>query len=260
MDQMQPVVFCADDFGISPGVNRAILELARLQRISAVSCMVNYPDWAQAASELKTFSSDLDVGLHVQLNSVKEIRNSRKYIRRQIEKFNSTFMRWPDFIDGHQHVHQLPGVRKEILLAIKKAPKKIYTRQTSMPKRGFWWMQPKNVAINILGQRYFEMAVRNKIEVNDQFLGVYDFRVKTAQEMLARFKATAQLIRGKHPIWMVHPGIVDDVLKRRDSLLRPRELEFEVLKSQVWADFLLQRKIKVSRFSAMSLTGFLQFF
>lgn len=260
MGQVQPVVFCADDYGISPGVNRAIIDLASRQRISAISCMVNYPDWADSASQLRDFGADIDFGLHVQLKTVKELRHPRKYIRRQIDKFNETFLRWPDFIDGHHHVHQFPGVRRHILAAIKKAPKKIYTRQTSLTKRGTWWLQPKAVAIHMLGTKFFQMAKRNNIPVNDCFLGVYNFKVKSAAEVLNRYKIMAEGIRGKHPIWMVHPGFVDEYLVGRDPLHKPREFEYEVLKSKAWGHFLEERRIKIARFSAMSLTDFLQFF
>ena len=36
------MIICADDFGISNGVSEGIIELVFMDRVSAVSCMINY--------------------------------------------------------------------------------------------------------------------------------------------------------------------------------------------------------------------------
>lgn len=33
----------------------------------------------------------------------------------QLERFIQLMGRWPDFIDGHQHVHQFPLIRKAMM-------------------------------------------------------------------------------------------------------------------------------------------------
>jgi len=40
------IVLCADDYGIAPGVGRAIRDLLDRGRLSATSCMVVSPDFA----------------------------------------------------------------------------------------------------------------------------------------------------------------------------------------------------------------------
>jgi hypothetical protein len=42
-------------------------------------------------------------------------RSIRAEIRLQLNAFEAALGRAPDYIDGHQHVHQLPGVRAELL-------------------------------------------------------------------------------------------------------------------------------------------------
>src|SRR5690606_37896818 len=39
----------ADDYGLSPGVSRAILSLAERGRLSGTSCMTLFDDWAESA-------------------------------------------------------------------------------------------------------------------------------------------------------------------------------------------------------------------
>lgn len=66
---MQPtcrLIITADDFGLSPGVNRAVAELARLRLVTAASLMVAEPAAAEAV-ELARELPSLDVGLHAVL-------------------------------------------------------------------------------------------------------------------------------------------------------------------------------------------------
>ena len=46
---MRHLCVCADDFGMSPGINAAVLELAELGKISATSGMVRRGAWAAGA-------------------------------------------------------------------------------------------------------------------------------------------------------------------------------------------------------------------
>ncbi|WP_425355220.1 ChbG/HpnK family deacetylase [Ramlibacter agri] len=39
------IVVCADHFGTDPAINAAALDLARMGRVSAISCMVGAPSW-----------------------------------------------------------------------------------------------------------------------------------------------------------------------------------------------------------------------
>lgn len=56
------LVFNADDFGMSRGVNNAIINLAINRKISATTVMVNMPFWRQVVDLLKL--EYFDIGLH----------------------------------------------------------------------------------------------------------------------------------------------------------------------------------------------------
>src|SRR5690606_37121386 len=137
---------CADDFGLSPGVSAGIAQLARSQCISAVSCLTNMPDLNQSAPAFADFPSSVAVGLHINLTEGKPLSPEltalwpalpslprlmarahlgllpKAAVQREIEAqwgaFVSLTGQRPQFVDGHQHVHQFPGVRTAMLRAL----------------------------------------------------------------------------------------------------------------------------------------------
>jgi predicted glycoside hydrolase/deacetylase ChbG (UPF0249 family) len=134
------IILCADDFGISEEVDRAILPLAAGGRLSAVSCMSLGPLWERDAPALK--ATGVSAGLHVTLTQMAPLTQTsllpsektlflkswtrtlnrvatEKEVRAQFEKFIAVYGAPPAFIDGHQHVHVLPVVR-DIVLSLRK--------------------------------------------------------------------------------------------------------------------------------------------
>jgi chitin disaccharide deacetylase len=138
------VILCADDFALSDGVSRGIEELALARRLSATSAIVTLPDWERHAAVLARLRAYLAIGLHVNLTLgtplgamprlaredelpgigalVREsltggirIGEVAAEIERQLDRFTAGTGFPPDFIDGHQHVHALPRVRRALL-------------------------------------------------------------------------------------------------------------------------------------------------
>ena len=71
--ELRNVVLCADDFGISPGVNRAILDLLEKRRLSAVSCMSVFPEFASDAAKLLAHAVHASLGLHLTLTHERSL-------------------------------------------------------------------------------------------------------------------------------------------------------------------------------------------
>src|SRR3712207_8054014 len=146
---MHRVVLCADDFGLTEGVSGGILDLARRGRLSATSVMSHRPCWRILAPELAGLGGSLGVGLHLTLSLGRPLGAMRQFapggvfppfadvlrksflrklpadeirqqIDRQLSAFEAAFWRPPPFVDGHQHVHVLPGVREPLLAAIER--------------------------------------------------------------------------------------------------------------------------------------------
>src|ERR1700716_4513388 len=154
---------CADDYGLSPGVNRAIRDLIERGRLNATSVMVVGPaigrDEVSALRAAVAHSPRCSIGLHVTLTA--PFRPLTMYfqplygglflgfpkllraglLRRldpeiihaelmaQLSAFNEMFGRAPDFVDGHQHAQLFPGVRDAFLTAVKEAAPNAWVRQ-----------------------------------------------------------------------------------------------------------------------------------
>src|SRR3981081_1720845 len=146
---------CADDYGLSPGVNRAIRDLIERGRLNATSVMV--VGRAMARDEISTLrtaatnSPRCAIGLHVTLTAPfrpltmhfqpldggmflafpkllragllrqldPEIVHAELMV--QLAAFSELFGRAPDFVDGHQHAQLFPVVRDAFLSAVKEA-------------------------------------------------------------------------------------------------------------------------------------------
>lgn len=116
----------ADDFGLSPGVNRGIIEAAERGILTSASLMVRQPAAAAAAARAKN-GLKISVGLHLDLGEwvfkngewvplYSVVRTDDRAavaaeVERQIAEFHTLMARSPTHIDSHQHVHRDDPVR-----------------------------------------------------------------------------------------------------------------------------------------------------
>ena len=134
---LKPVIVCADDFAFSEGVSLAIAQLASQERINAASVMVLSPRWPGDAALLQGQHGRIDVGLHLDWTSPLAVvaghglplgramarslaggfdpAQVTGVIERQLDAFEAQWKAAPDHVDGHQHVHQFPGIRRPLL-------------------------------------------------------------------------------------------------------------------------------------------------
>jgi hypothetical protein len=255
---------CADDYGISPGVNRAIRDLIEKRRLNATSAMVVGPaigrDEASALKAAAGTNPRCAIGLHVTLTApfrpltmhFRPIEGGlflphTKLLRRgltgrldseliytelmvQFTTFVDLFGRSPDFVDGHQHVQLFPGVRKAFLAAVKEAAPNAWIRQCGRDRP---WVQgldsPKALVLDILSAQFRRRAARTQLTFNPAFAGAYDFSKEPEFGPLMR-----QFLQGmpEAGVVMCHPGIVDDVLVSLDPLTVQREREYEFFRGE----------------------------
>src|SRR5262249_43449486 len=65
------MIVCADDYGLSDGIDEAILDLCRRGKLTAVSCMVGLERCsAESMAPLCELKSSVDIGLHLCLTYV----------------------------------------------------------------------------------------------------------------------------------------------------------------------------------------------
>src|SRR5256885_16031606 len=83
-DAQSKIVLCADDYGLSRGVSRGIRELLTMRRLSATSCMVVFPEFAEDGALLRPFVEEADIGLHFTLTKDRPLSSVlvRGWLRR----------------------------------------------------------------------------------------------------------------------------------------------------------------------------------
>jgi len=108
------VIFNADDFGYSRGVNRGITVAHERGVVTSASLMVNAPATEEAV-ELARRHPRLSVGLHVNFTNEAEAlfdlesrELCRQELRAQYDRFLALMGERPTHLDSHQHVHRHP--------------------------------------------------------------------------------------------------------------------------------------------------------
>jgi predicted glycoside hydrolase/deacetylase ChbG (UPF0249 family) len=266
---------CADDYGISPGVNRAIRDLIENGRLNATSAMVVGPamgrDEVNALTAATKVNPRCAIGLHVTLTApfrpltmhfrptegglflphTKLLRRSlmgrldseliHTEVTVQLAAFVDLFGRPPDFVDGHQHVQLYPGVRAAFLAAVKTGAPDAWIRQCGRDRP---WVQrldsPKALVLDVLSAQFRKRAARAKRPFNPAFAGAYDFSKAAEFGALMR-----QFLHGmpEAGVVMCHPGIVDDVLISLDPLTVQREREYEFLRGEQFLPLLAANEV-----------------
>lgn len=245
------MIVCADDYGLREDIDRAILELCRLNKLSAVSCMVLFKRCdAESLSELLAHQASVDIGLHLCLTdeglpsalpppegklpqfkpllrrAVLGRINPREMFRQisvQYELFVTKCGRYPDHIDGHLHAHQLPGVRVALADFVQSLPsaQRPYVRNTRMSigsirRQKLPWL--KASCLGVFGRRMQSALRAVPAPTNDGFAGLYDFKQwRRYPGYLPRFMAC---LREPNGILVVHPGFAEDWRRQEFESLR----------------------------------------
>ena len=247
---------CADDFGLHAGVNEAVSRLADSSRLHAVGALVGAPAWNSGAAVLRRLDTHgLDIGLHLDFTEFPVLPGSRKSlgrllaqsllhrlsraqiraeIRTQLDIYESVLGHGPAFVDGHQHVHQLPGIRDELLaeLAERYGKNLPWIRRTRVVPES-WPGHPvssrlKACVIEWLGARRLSVAAcRLGFSQNRGLLGVYDFAGGQARYS-ALLRAWLRAARDAD-LLMCHPGLGQHSVPSHGAA---RAAEYQVLSSR----------------------------
>jgi hypothetical protein len=270
---------CADDYGISPGVDTAIRDLIVRGRLNATSVMVAAPSFGRsAATALDNLNSEhkrVAIGLHVTLTGPfgplsREFRPlvdeafpplasmlQRALLRRldrsalqaevtlQLQAFIQAFGRPPDFVDGHQHVHLFPQVRDAVPAAVRQAAPDAWLRQCGRqsPLRSRF-ADRKALLLDVLSRGVRRRAAALGIRTNTAFAGTYDFG--DPADFAALFPRFLQDLPDGSLV-MCHPGFVDDELRRLDPLTTLREREYAYFISDAFPRVLAAHGVALAR-------------
>ena len=257
---------CADDYGISPGVNRAICDLIERGRLNATSVMMVGPaidrGEIEALEAAARQSARCAIGLHVTLTAPfrpltmyfrpadgdmflpfpKLLRAGlarrldreiiRAEVKAQLASFSERFGRAPDFVDGHQHAQLFPQVRDAFVEAVSEAAPAAWVRQGGrnqpLARR---LREPKALVLDLLSAQFRRRARAADLNFNPGFAGAYDFTRNADFAALMR-----EFIEGlpEEGLIMCHPGFVDETLRGLDPMTDVREREHAFLASEAF--------------------------
>jgi predicted glycoside hydrolase/deacetylase ChbG (UPF0249 family) len=272
------IVLCADDYGISPGVNAAIRDLIARGRLNATSAMVVAASLteseAAALAGLKRDMPQLQIGLHFTLTApfrpasgtyaplkrdtfltlpatlgsalIARLDRDRiaQEMRAQIGAFAQRFGFFPDYVDGHQHVQIFPQIRDAAIAVMRDMLPNAWMRQcgriTPLAARV---ADRKGMLLDMMSKAFRKRAAAAGVAFNPAFAGAYDFGVNP--DFAALFPGFLDGLPDRSVV-MCHPGFVDDELRALDPLTNLREREFAFFASDAFPDILRSHRVTLS--------------
>jgi predicted glycoside hydrolase/deacetylase ChbG (UPF0249 family) len=226
--------------------------------------MVNLAHWPAAAQRLRVHRGHLSIGLHLNLTlgaptgPMPRVAPGRQLPRlnrlmahaaldprvraelraemeRQLDHFEAGLGFPPDHLDGHQHVHVLPGVRGALLETVQRRyPHKPpllrdpTDRLSALAARSA--AVSKALAVSALALGFAAAARARGLPVNDSFGGFssFDERSPYSGELACALRQP-----GRRHLVMCHPGHPDAELASLDPVASRRQMEYEALMREV---------------------------
>ena len=281
-DAPRRIRLCADDYGISEGVNRAIRDLIARGRLNATSIMMAGPAATRTEiAALREAARDraCALGLHVTLTApfrpltmhflpldggafptlgamlrTATLRRLdpemlRAEIAAQLAAFTDIAGCAPDYVDGHQHVQLFPQARDAFLAAVKDAAPGAWVRQCGRaaaphrPSGENFTARAKTALLDSLSRAFRRRCASAGIACNPAFAGAYDY-TRTTDFGRAIDGFLTGLPDGG--LVMCHPGFVDDTLRQLDPLTDQREREYAFLAGDDFVRLLARQNVTLA--------------
>ncbi|HAS64301.1 MAG TPA: chitin disaccharide deacetylase [Vibrio sp.] len=242
------VIFNADDFGLTEGVNNGIVAAFRHGVVRSTTFMVDMPGEAHAVT-LAASMPDLKIGLHLRFTAGKPLTGHKSLVDEHgLFPAISGFWQKRDFdpveiyeevvaqvehylalglelshIDGHHHAHTHPQIAPIVYEVAK---------QYGVPLRG----------VGLAGQEEYGC----RYHFTEQF---YDAKITVshAKQLMLEHEEQCDVLEV-----MCHPALVDAQLRSMSSYLAQREQELETLTSVEFISFLRERDIQVTDYSVLT--------
>jgi predicted glycoside hydrolase/deacetylase ChbG (UPF0249 family) len=264
------LALCADDFGLGTGISAGIAALAHARRLTAVSCITNSPRWGADAALLRGLPDSVDVGLHLNFTEGRPLSSRlarhwprlpglarliaqahlgllplsemRNEVHAQLAAFLEAHGSAPRFVDGHQHVHHLPGLRGVILDMVEHVQPLPAIRSTAhVLGPGFG---VKRWLIERTGGRGLGRALARRVLAhNATLLGAYDFEAVDYGAWMRRWLAA---LPDEGALLFCHPGAPTDS-DPADAIAPARRRELSYLRSDAFAADLAAADVVLGR-------------
>jgi hopanoid biosynthesis associated protein HpnK len=262
---MKSIIVNADDFGLSPGINRGILSGFNDGILTSTTMLANLPAFDDAVDVARD-NPDLPVGVHLSLlwgppvtdaakipslvdRSGDLLRSAgqlaaRHYTGRldvdeiereftnQIRKVKDAGLR-PTHVDTHKHIHGLPLVRRALIKVVREQGierVRLPREQGPLRKRDRtalpWKARVKRRLIGSLCRHAERELHAAGIRTTDHFVGI----AHTARLDTAALAGILQSLEEGVTEIMCHPGYIDDEMRRYAGVPPHREIELAALK------------------------------
>jgi predicted glycoside hydrolase/deacetylase ChbG (UPF0249 family) len=268
---LKNLIVNADDLGWTEGINRGIVEAHRKGLVTSSSLLANGPAFDSALVAAQS-NPQLAIGVHLNLSDgpptapAEEARGLLNQVGNLEEGPESLLLRiasrslalqevereWdaqiqkvrdagiePTHLDGHKHVHMLPGLfeialrlaKKHGIRAIRVAHEESTLRtvlsSAGEQKAGVVFKQGVQArGLKLLAPDAREMADQAGLATSDYFCGIAQTGVLTREGVEKLLKS---LPDGTTEL-MCHPGYVDEELRRTGTRLQEsRQTELEIL-------------------------------
>jgi len=255
----------ADDYGLSPSVDDGVLELLDQGRLSGTGCMTVFPDWPQEAARLRERHGG-KAGIHVTLTDQPSLSGAATLARdgrlpsltmllkgiatgriadsdikteldAQLARFEDAFGKLPLYVDGHQHVHFLPPVRRWLRALVARGGHMLpWLRGAPVAKYSPTASFAKVATVRALSSRFDKTLSAAGFQVSGPLAGFYDW---TTGDDFAPTVDHAVRTLPDGAVLMVHPGHVDQTLRSRDILTDTRPVELRYLASDAFGRVLV---------------------
>ena len=252
---MKQLIVNADDFGLTPGVNRAIIECHTRGIVTSATLMANSPAFDDAVLLVRENPS-LGAGLHFNITEGRPIASASRVrslldeqdeflgastalakrailgrlrieevvveLRAQIEKALSAGIELTH-VDSHKHSHALPAICEAIAGTINE-----YGINAMRLPRESWCFDPNAGSFKLIGQSLGALALSQLCRAGEAKLRKADVRTTQAFFGITRTgfwdKQWLMDLIGRLPDGvselMCHPGYDDDELGRVKTRLR----------------------------------------
>lgn len=274
------LVVNADDFGISRGVNRGIVEAHRQGIVTSASLMANLPS-AEDALTRAAVCPDLGLGLHLTLTAGRPLcppadvptlvdtqgrflllgtllaRLSTGQVRpSEIRRELAAQIQWalkrgirPDHLDSHHHVHIHPLVSPIVVrLAREHAVPWVRCPVEGGPSPLLLASRPRDAArtltISAFGLLLRVRLHRAGIRYADHFRGIGLGMGFSQRDLLSMLEAVPDGLTEL----MTHPGYPDEELARLTEFAEGRDRELLALTSRSARDVARRQSIRLGRF------------
>lgn len=266
------LIINADDYGLTPGVTRGIVDAMRGGVVTAASVLVNMPGWEDAAQRLRHAPAGAAFGLHVNLVAGRPLTSARSLVDRatgqfhslhrccmlsaagrldhddlvaecaaQLERLRGTGVT-VSHVDSHRHVHVLSPIARAVRDVAGLLPVR---RPIGECERPFTDLRAGVKQLLLRAALRGRSREPRSVLSPDHFAGLSLQGTRRFSERLLRI--VDALPAGTTEL-MVHPGYADAALFAIDPYTVDRERELDALMAGGVREGLAQRNIELATY------------